>query len=201
MPLSDHEPVSSQGNDTITVKRTERRKTLAIAFGFIVITAALVLGTLYALTADPAEPTAEASSLLASAGFPVYYYVDKPPKGFQLDSAASSVSQDVIILTLVNGKQKVTVAQQRIGSEMSPTDYPNAEKVEGADGEGLISFDGTRPIGALFGITDDTKPADEGTAGKSERTLVLLNPNDQVRAETMRELVRELRLLQPPLPR
>src|SRR5216117_1182104 len=134
------------------------------------------------------KPTANnqlPTKIFAQADFPIYYYPSSSiPQGFSLDRNSVKFSAQALFFTLHNGKQTITITEQSLPNTFSAAKYPNAEKVSGADGEAIINYNGTRPVGALFG------------KGQSDsQTLVLLNSNDQVQNETMRDMLRRFRII------
>lgn len=124
------------------------------------------------------------ASVVRQAGFPVYYYSGQPPHGFTLDTDSAQLSQGTLLFVLRNGNQRITVTEQLLPSHLSADQYPKTERVAGAAGDAVITYNGTRPIGALFAAATNSGGA---------RSMILLTANEHVSTETMRDMLRQLR--------
>jgi hypothetical protein len=166
----------------------QRKKIFLIAAGVAVVAIAVVGFVIlkpwqYTALKVAGLPAATTSQIK---NFQPYFYQDAAPHSFSVDEKSVSYKEGVLFATLRdNTRHSVALTQQELPESLANQSRDNFDKVDGADGEAYITYEGTKMVGGLFSKPDS----------KGKRTLVLLVANEPIELTTMEDLLRSLRPL------
>ena len=116
--------------------------------------------------------------------FEPYYFATDIPGGFTLNEKTVTYNKGVLFFQLENSTrgQIISVTEQLLPEAVANNAYSKAEVVNGADGKAIISYEGTRTMGALFSAKQH-----------NTQTLVLITTSNPIAKETVGDMLRALR--------
>lgn len=169
-----HAPVAAQSNTRLKIL-------LAITASLLILTLASAAYFIHPWSRAPKNPPLP-EIITAQTSFPVYYFVGAPPDSMKLDPTSVSYSTGLLIFKLhsADGSKTVTVTEQALPPNLENTTVQGKEKIDGADGNATLGFDGTRTIGYLL--------------NKDKKTFVIINASS-AETDTIKDLLRGLRPL------
>jgi hypothetical protein len=159
------------------------KKAYYIKLGIIIAAlVALLVGGIVLLGRQPAK---EASLLPADirqkiSGFTLYFYKNKIPAGYAVDTAHISYANQILMVPLVKSNSPaIVLTEQTLSPNLSDEDIQqNSEQVENAAGKASINQIEARIVGTLV--------------VRSNHTLVILNGPEGTNKEEVKALVQGL---------
>ncbi len=166
-------------NDQLT-PLPKRRSRLLVALS-LYIGLLLVLGGVYLAhrhQSASGKATALPQTIAARASFPVLY-PSPLPDGYTLVPSSVSYSQGILFFTIRSGTRAITLSEQATPEKLRTSSVHGDEAVSGVtDGSAAVSFDGSRTTATVL---------------SKHGTMVVLNTESGVPADTVKEVVRSLR--------
>jgi hypothetical protein len=109
------------------------------------------------------------------------YYPAALPANFSVKESTITYDRDTLLYNLSDSKNTISITQQPVPSDLSPSSIIGKETLPTGYGKATISLVDNRTIGYL--ITNDRK------------TMIILNTADAVSLSTFKDIIRSLRPL------